>query len=88
GQVVLTTNAPPMNEMVPAVRIVPSSARSHHAGVLHTVTPEAVREAVELVWGWPLTELERYQQGGRAQFLRDDQAFQDRLSLVLSQQTS
>lgn len=75
GQVLITTDAPPMNELTPAFYI-PSTFKSlHHSAPLHKVSALGVSKAVRLVMGLTPEEVQTFADKARAQYESDQRAF-------------
>ena len=83
GQVIITTDAPPMNEMPGTVLVPPVSYAVHHAGILHRVTATDVGKAVRKVLELPPTAVELMGHAHRAQFARDRRAFHTALDSLV-----
>lgn len=83
GQIVVTTDAPPMNEVGPALFIPPMSARPHHWGLLHDVSPRAVAKAIKRALALPAETRQQMSQEIRQAFERDRAAFHATLDRVL-----
>lgn len=83
GQVIITTDAPPMQDVRPSIRIPSAGTRVHHAGLLHTVTPAAVAEAVQTVLALTEAEVQQYREAGRAQYLADQAQFHTALDVLV-----
>jgi len=79
GQIIITTDAPPMNELKPAVLIPSIHQVAHHAGMLHKVSVSDVAHAVRKVLDWTTEEVQTYHDKARMQYLRDQQAFRHTL---------
>ena len=83
GQVVLTTDAAPMNETRPAIFIRSQHARTHHRGVLHEVSGSAVRLAIKSALALTEAERQTMSQQVRAAFEADRATFHANLDRVL-----
>lgn len=83
GQVVLTTNAPPMNETRPAIFITTLQRRTHHCGVLHEVTGRSVGRAMRAAMALTDDQVRTMSQQVRAAFDADRAVFQANLDRVL-----
>jgi glycosyltransferase involved in cell wall biosynthesis len=83
GQIVITTNAPPMNELQPALFVRPSEHRTHHCGVLHAVQGRHVAQTIARALA--LTDAERAEMSrqARATFEGERAQFQANLNRVL-----
>jgi hypothetical protein len=83
GAVLITSNAPPMNES-PAALLVPTCARrTYNYGVLHKVTPQAVHDAVVRALAMPDDVVAQHRASARAAFLREGEDFERNLDSVL-----
>lgn len=83
GQIVVTTDAPPMNEVKPSVLVPSASTRPHHAGVLHKVSALEVAKVVRQIAGWPPETIQQYAEEARAQYLGEVKEFHEGLDRVL-----
>lgn len=83
GQVVLTTDAAPMNETGPAILIPPQHRRTHHCGVLHEVSGKAVAHAIRHALALSDDEIATMSQEIRAAFAFQRAQFQQNLDRVL-----
>jgi hypothetical protein len=83
GQILITTNAPPMNELTPSILLPSESTSKYHEGTLHKVSPLSVSKAVKHVMALPPTSVQRYRDEGRAQFQQDQVAFEQALDELL-----
>lgn len=83
GQVIITTNAPPMNEVKPAVLIPTSGGKAHHAAFAHRVEGGDVAIAVRQVMTMSEQQLSLYQNGARAQYHQDRVEFYRRLDTLV-----
>lgn len=87
GAVVVTTEAPPMNEFegCPAELRIPSDrVRKVCTANLHKVSPEAVRDAVLKCFQLDQETIRRYSERARATFQAANEEFQRRLGQVLA----
>lgn len=75
AMVIITTQAPPMTEIRPAIYVTPLSQRQHHLGPMHLVTDRAVARAIRQALA--LTPEDRAVMGVqvREAFLADRAAF-------------
>jgi hypothetical protein len=80
GQLIITTNAPPMNEIVPSLRIPSLSTTQHHQGTLHKVSSLDVTKAVVQIMAMPCTTRKYLAKEAREAFHDDQQAFQNILN--------
>jgi glycosyltransferase involved in cell wall biosynthesis len=79
GAVVITTGAPPMNE-IGSEFLLPSTGTSpHHSANLHRVNPFDVGRMVSTVLKHSDAELHAIGKANRAQFLKDNADFEQRL---------
>jgi len=76
GQVLITTDVPPMNEVLPSFCIPSISHTMHHAAPLHKVSPLDVSKAVEKVMGLTDMALQTLADEARAQYDKDRLAFE------------
>jgi len=83
GQVVLTTDAAPMNETQPAIFIRSQSTRPHHCAPMHTVTSQGVRRAIRTALALTDAERQTMSQQVRAAFEADRATFHANLDRVL-----
>jgi len=83
GQVVLTTDAAPMNETAPAILIRPQHRRTHHCGVLHEVSGKDVARAIQRALALTEAEIASMSQQVRAAFDADRALFHANLDRVL-----
>lgn len=83
GQILLTTNAAPMNESPAAVYFPSSSCKRHHYGMLHTVTPQSIAEGMRQVLRLNAQQLAEASEVSRTTFLRENAHFEDRLDEML-----
>lgn len=82
GRLVVTTDGPPMNELVTAERgiLVPfGKSEPRHLGVNYFVEAEALERAVEGVLEMEVSERRRLALGAREWALENDQKFRERL---------
>lgn len=85
GQVIITTDAPPMHEVQPALLVPSHSTSLHHAGLLHTVTPEAVALAMRQAWSMSAQMVTTYRDDARAQYEAESFAFNKALDQLVGQ---
>jgi len=83
GQVVLTTDAAPMNETGPAILIPPHARRPQRYGLMHAVTGQAVCTAIRHALALSDDEIARLSQASRAAFEFQRAQFQVTLDRVL-----
>lgn len=85
GQIVITTDAPPMNETRPGIFVpsLPHKRRTHHCGVLHEVTGKGVAKAMRAALALSDTERAAMSQQVRAAFEADRAAFHANLDRIL-----
>jgi len=83
GQVVLTTNAAPMNETQPAIPIRPQQVRRHHCGLLHEVTGRGVAKAISRALSLSDDERQAMSRQVRSAFEADRALFHANLDRVL-----
>jgi glycosyltransferase involved in cell wall biosynthesis len=79
GAVVITTDAPPMNENGAKFLIPTRGSREHHAARLHAVDHLGVLTAVKNALCNSDAELEAIGKAGRERFLQDNADFENRL---------
>jgi hypothetical protein len=79
SQIVITTNAPPMNELRPAVLVPSESTSRHHEGLLHRVSARSVADAVNLVLSMSAEDIRVYRAEARAMFEQEVVDFQKAL---------
>lgn len=90
GAVVLTTDAPPMNELVTPQRgmlIAYASTRNQHLGTNFYVDTHTLETAIERLLGMNEAELEALGTAARAWFEAEDAAFTQRIAQALQIQT-
>lgn len=68
GQIIITTDAPPMNELTPAVLVPSVGRKEHHAGILHQVDGTGVAQAIQQVLDMTAETITRYQREARAMY--------------------
>jgi hypothetical protein len=83
GQVIVTTDAPPMNELSPVLLVPSVSTRRHHEGLLHKVSSSDVAKMVKHVLDMPPTLLQQLQDGVRTKYHEEQQAFQQALDALV-----
>jgi hypothetical protein len=83
GQVIVTTDAPPMNELSPVLLVPSVSTRRHHEGLLHKVSSSDVAKMVKHVLNMPPTVLQQLQDGARTKYHEEQQAFQQALDALV-----
>lgn len=83
GQVIITTDAPPMNEMRPAFMIPSSGWKKHHEGQLHKVSVLDVSTAVNKVKDLTDERLTALQEEARAEYRRGEKEFQQALDALV-----
>jgi glycosyltransferase involved in cell wall biosynthesis len=83
GQVIITTDAPPMNELTPAILVPSLSMTKHHDGMLHKVSHLAIARAIREVLEMPAEDVRQHQEEGRAQYVRQTQCFQAALTALV-----
>jgi glycosyltransferase involved in cell wall biosynthesis len=84
--VVVTTDAPPMNEHVTAECGVPvpwQTEEPRHLGICYAVDPQALEAAIERLIAMPASDKQAMGERARSRFLDIDQAFRDRLARLL-----
>ncbi len=77
GAVILTTDAPPMNEMGAPFHVVPDKVQKLNFGALNHVSAKAIREIVPKMLEQPSHEIARFQSEARARFEKGNQEFKD-----------
>jgi len=85
GAVTLTTDAPPMNELVSAdcgVLVAASGSEPRHLGRRFYVDPAALERAVQKLIDMPAEDKARHGAAGRARYREIDQAFAERLAAL------
>ena len=87
GQVIITTDEPPMNEIQPAVLVPSIQRRTHHSGVLHRVSSYDLAQAVRRVSRWTPEHIQNYHDQIRAKFLQEQQAFEKALDDLVGGRT-
>jgi len=85
GQILITTNAPPMNEICPAFYVPSVGVRPHHAGVLHQVLPGDVAKAVKYGMAMEQTEIDRLSAEARTSYDEDVKQFNEALDKLVNQ---
>lgn len=75
GQVLITTDAPPMNEVTPSICIPSVGSSPHHAAPLHKVSPLDVVKAVRLAMRMSDQEVQVMATDARAQYEQDRREF-------------
>lgn len=84
GQIVLTTDAPPMNELRAAILIPPEpDAKPHHLGRLHRVTPEAIWTGVQRAVQLSADDQQWLSHAARVAFEGETKLFRQRLDALL-----
>ena len=83
GQILITTDAPPMNEVTPSFCLPSISTTPHHAAPLHKVSALDVSLAVKQVLGLSSVEVQALAEQARAAFERDQRAFQTALDSLV-----
>lgn len=83
GQVIITTDAPPMNEIDPAFYVPSRGSRPHHYGSLHTVLAKDILETIFKVLQLNATQLETWQHSIRDCYLNDEKRFRRNLTDLL-----
>lgn len=83
GQVIITTDAPPMNELTNVLLVPSVSQRPHHAGILHGVSPADIATRIREVLQMSEDALRIYQHDARAQYEKDYHDFQQALDLLV-----
>ena len=86
GAVVLTTNAPPMSELVSSTHGILMEAvemKTYFMGQRWGVSPESLEQAVDTVLQLPLESLERMSSCARQSFMTRDSSFRKRIRTVL-----
>lgn len=87
GALVITTDAPPMNEHVrPEFGVLVASVRAQprHMGTCHFVGVEALEAAIEAAIAMPEARKAEMGQLGRRRFLQIDKAFRERVGRLFS----
>lgn len=75
GQIIITTDAPPMNEMEPSVLVPSVGTTIHHAGLLHKILPWDVSKAVRTVCDFSELAVQAYRDDARASFCDEVRQF-------------
>lgn len=83
GQIVITTAAPPMNELTPAILVPSESTSRHHEGVLHKVSALGVAKAVQQVLAMTPDAIRDYRDLARSKFHQEVAAFQQALDKLV-----
>jgi hypothetical protein len=84
GAVVVTLDAPPMNEFVQDKRFLVeySSTRPHFLATFHYVQPQALAKVVENILSLPEEELREIGKKNREFFLNNDRIFKEKLAEI------
>ena len=85
GQIVITTDAPPMNELYPVLLIPSVSQKFHHAGQLHTVSAEGVAAAIAQALQLSADVVRSQSDWARQRFLQEKQTFHTNLNALLEE---
>lgn len=83
GAVIITTDAPPMNEIPAAIFVPGCSTRKQNQAMLHSVSPEAVYAAVQAALAMSDEMVERERDRANAAFRRDIQEFNHNLDAIV-----
>lgn len=75
GQIIITTDAPPMNELIPAMLVPPESTMKYHEGTLYKVSALAVSRVVRTVKALSPTMVQAYADQARFQYQQEKLAF-------------
>ncbi len=81
GAVILTTNAPPMNEFIVRSECLIDYQRSQpqFLAVNYTIDPKKLEKCVEFILSCPIKELKKMGQTNRQRYLENKKIFQDNL---------
>lgn len=88
GALVVTTDGPPMNELVDAQRgiVVPwDRSEKRHLGTNYFVDRQAMRQTIETIIGSEPASLKKQGQAARAWFVENDAAFVQRAAAAIDQ---
>lgn len=83
GQILITTDAPPMNEVTPSFCLPSISTTVHHAAPLHKVSALDVSKAVKHVLALSQAEVQQLSTDARASYHRDVQQFHQALDALV-----
>ena len=83
GQILITTNAPPMNEVTPSFCLPSIGTTPHHSAPLHKVSALDVSHAVRHVLGLSQEEQDRLSAAARASYCREVQQFSKTLDALV-----
>ena len=83
GQVIITTDAPPMNEIQPAILVPSRKATPHHAWLLHAVESKDVACAVRKALSMSANVESVFRDDARSQFEFDRLLFNKALDALV-----
>lgn len=86
GQVIITTDAPPMNEIEPALLVPSTGKKVHHAGVLHTVAAGQIAEQARHAMTLSDQQVAVLQEEGRATYQFERTQFYKALDALVGRQ--
>lgn len=88
GAVVVTTNAPPMNEFISDPRCLVDYATTFQQSLAtcYVADPAALERTVESLLELPLEELQKIGEANRLNFISSKAAFEERIKLLFSNQ--
>lgn len=84
GAVVITTDAPPMNELAPAILVKGEEWKKYNSGQLYKVSAKSVALGIEMALGLSDEDIAEIRQMARDNFVLDEQKFQFNLDMVLT----
>lgn len=84
GAIILSTNAPPMCEFKSPREIPSIRQKKNNFGILHEVSPAAIREAVPWFLSLPNTAVAKLQTEARARFEQGNEGFRTRFKPFLA----
>jgi hypothetical protein len=85
GACVITTDAPPMNEIEPAMLIHSCQSAPHNLGTLHTVNAEDVASAVKMALAFSDAELDEWRERSRETYEGESRSFGKALDDLLKE---
>ena len=86
GAILLTTNAPPMNEIHAPFTVHPYRTRKASLATIHDVFPQAIREMIPKMLDLPSHEIARMQIEARARFEKENKDFAERFDQLLHEE--
>jgi hypothetical protein len=82
GAIVITTDAPPMNECSAAIMVPYDRTKPYNSASLHYVSPDAIMDGVSIALNMTDMQIELFRERAREQFRLDREVFEKNLDVM------